>query len=394
MAYQQPLFNTKIECPICRTSNEFETIKQGAYTESSRDTDFCPTGIAWVDPAYQKFNPLLFYSATCKNCHYTRELNASYKDWQSDPNFKTYRLPQLKAKHMEEFSRENSFIGLLGSHINQQEFPRESAIIKFMLLIFDEELNERMSNLDIARYFLRIAWLYREENQKGKNQGLIPAQMILNRVQTEIERLTTQIEDFGDKLSPLQKMVYSDVNATANSGNNPANSESLRGALGNMESCWGSLKSGSAKMQAEFEIVRKQLMVPGTNSAANDNDHFGSFATFEEFIHRAKELWNETPLSEFEAMTRAQDYYLKAYQNSREIKKGLQQLQAGYLIAELSRRTGNLPQAHEYFKITTRMAHEMVTREKDKALVSNARKILEMAIEQSRLIKLPAGVNA
>ncbi len=394
MAYQQPLFNTKIECPICKTSNEFETIKQGAYTESNRDTDFCPTGVNWVDPAYQKFNPLLFYTATCKSCHYTRELNASYKDWQSDPNFKSYRLPQLKVKHMEELSRDNSFIGLLGSHINQQTFPRESAIIKFMLLIFDEELNERMSNLDIARYFLRIAWLYREENLKSKNKGSIPGQMILNRVQTEIDRLKTLIDDFGEKLLPLHKMVLSDDITNSGTDKNSAVSEGLRGAFGNVESYWESLKSDITKLQTEFEIVRKGIMVPGTNTVATENDQFGRFATFGEFLQRAKELWAETPLTEFEAMTRAQDYYLKAYQNSREIKKGLQQLQAAYLIAELSRRTGNMPQANEYFKITTRMAHEMVTREKDKALIANARKILEMAVEQSRIVKSPAGVSA
>ena len=75
MSNESPLFLTKVECPVCKTINEFETIKVGAYVEEDHDTDFCPKGRRWHNPKYAIYNPLLFFMATCENCYYTREFN-------------------------------------------------------------------------------------------------------------------------------------------------------------------------------------------------------------------------------------------------------------------------------------------------------------------------------
>jgi hypothetical protein len=64
------------------------------------------------------------------------------------------------------------------------------------------------------------------------------------------------------------------------------------------------------------------------------------------------------------------------------------------MIAELSRRVGNDRQAMEYFKNTSKQAHEMMNRNRnDKTIFANARKILEMSLEQARLLKKPEKVN-
>ena len=77
MQNDSPFLLSKVECPICKTLNEFEIIKVGAYAERGRDTDFCPLDIHWRFPPYQAYNPLVFFAATCSNCFYTRELNSS-----------------------------------------------------------------------------------------------------------------------------------------------------------------------------------------------------------------------------------------------------------------------------------------------------------------------------
>ena len=53
MTNDSPFVHSRVECPICKTLNEFETVKVGAYVENSRDTDFSPTGIKWRSPKYQ-----------------------------------------------------------------------------------------------------------------------------------------------------------------------------------------------------------------------------------------------------------------------------------------------------------------------------------------------------
>lgn len=67
MATESPFLLFRVECPICKQLNEFETIRVGAYAEEGRDTDFCPANVKWRFPRYQGYNPLVFFIATCTN---------------------------------------------------------------------------------------------------------------------------------------------------------------------------------------------------------------------------------------------------------------------------------------------------------------------------------------
>ena len=161
-----------------------------------------------MNPAYQKFNPLLFFAASCKNCFYTRELNSGFKEWQSNTDYKAYRLPAQKKKHLTELSDENSVIRLLGSGIMHEKRPDESAIIKLLLAIYDEKFLERPSPLDIARFYLRIAWIYRDENDDNESQS--SAQLMLSKIQMEIDRLEKNVGEFENQTSPLYHMITDD----------------------------------------------------------------------------------------------------------------------------------------------------------------------------------------
>jgi uncharacterized protein (DUF2225 family) len=158
---ETPLFLTRIECPVCGTVNEYETIRVGAYTEGERDTDFCPSYIKWRNPKYQRFHPLLFFTATCSHCQYTREFNGKFKDWSRDNNFRTYRLKSIKEKHLSYLAAADSFIKLVGGFLDQENYPDETAVLKLLLAAFDELLNEHPSHLDLGRFYLRVAWLFR-----------------------------------------------------------------------------------------------------------------------------------------------------------------------------------------------------------------------------------------
>ena len=107
--------------------------------------------------------------------------------------------------------------------------------------------------------------------------------------------------------------------------------------------------------------------------------------SFYEFLAAAKKNWEGVPLDEREALEHAVRYYKKAFEDGRSIGEGNQQLQASYLIAELSRRIGDHEQARDYFNTTIRTGQELVYRHKgDRSRTALARKLLELAIEQAR----------
>ncbi|MFQ6003463.1 MAG: DUF2225 domain-containing protein, partial [Candidatus Zixiibacteriota bacterium] len=168
MKFNSPFFMTKVECPVCAQINEFENIKAEAYTETKRDTDFCPRGIIWANPEYQKVNPLLYFMATCPNCFYTHEFNRSFKEWKKDTFFVAHRLGSIRERHKYELRQKESVINRLGEALDPRGHPFESAVIKLLLGIYDEKITEEFNPLDLGRYYLRIAWLYRE-NQKEKD---------------------------------------------------------------------------------------------------------------------------------------------------------------------------------------------------------------------------------
>lgn len=378
---QDPLFYTQIECPICKNLNEYENIKVGSYTEDGRDTDFCPTGRVWLNPAYQKYDPLLFFMATCKKCYYTRELNADYKNWQKDSSFKTYRLKSIQEKHFSEYLKENGIVKFLGSHIDNNRYPFESAVIKFLLGIYEEKLLDRPSKLDLGRYYLRIGWLFRGNKDRLKGNTGASA-MYLSRLRKAAEQAGAFLNEYQGKLRELQdgfgsefEMIYGQA----------AEAAKLRDQV---NAIIVDLLAATAPFQKSNELIVGQItesegiLSPADTSA----DGFFKYSSFTDYLDKAQRLWSEIPLNEVEALIKARDYYQAAYEVGDKISAGAGQIQAAYLIAELSRRTGNHANAGVFFNQVIKSGREIINgRKEDSSTINFAKKLLETAMEQARL---------
>ncbi len=389
---QTPYFATKIECPVCGYLNSFEILKQGSYTESGKDTDFAPTGRVWNNPAFQRYNPLLYFTGTCGNCYYTREINSSFRKWQKDNGFRTYRLPNQKKGHLKEIAGEGSVIKALATNIDYKNFPNESAIIKLLIAIYDELLLERPTSLDVARYYLRIAWIYREMSS-GKCENISPAQITVSNIQREINRLKKYIDGLGDHIEPLLNMVNDDLKPMLSQDQFPGGLTFRMGeGIDSIFGSWREIQENINRIESEFNMGKEEICDHENEDKVQTD--FGGYPAFNDYLSKIRESWLGVPLTEFGSLDFALQYYLKAYQNSKEIKPGLQQLQASYVIAELSRRVGNNNQAMEYFRNTSKQAHEMMNRNRnDKTVFANAQKIFEMSLEQARLLKKPEKVK-
>ncbi len=385
MTNDSPFFNSRVECPICKSLNEFETVKVGAYVESGRDADFCPTGIKWRFPRYQEYNPLAFFTATCPTCFYSREFNNNFKEWKNDNNFKTYRLKAIKDKHLEHLSRADSTIRRLGSGIDATRRPNESAIIKLHLAIFGELLAERHSNLDLGRWYLRIAWLFRD---LGRNDN--PNVSFMKSIMIEIESKYNQLRQTIDTLQEqsavfkkhLQAQFETDkVSAELKSQMLPYR-DKFNDKIASLDSA---VASSIEQLQATEQLLEEYKRVTlGADSAAGGSAP-GEGSAFSDFLVALTTKWDGIVANEQQALKKAAEYYKCAFEESQEITAGNQQIQASYLIAELSRRIGRYDQAKEFFASTIKHGQEFIYRHReDQAQSALARKILELAIEQNR----------
>ncbi len=385
MGTESPFFMTKVECPICKTVNEYETIRVGAYTEAERDTDFCPSGRKWRNPRYQAYNPLLYFTATCANCFYSREFNNSFKDWKEDSYFKTYRLKTVKERHLDMLARSDSVIKAVGQELDPNRFPSETAILKLLLTIIDETLNEKQMDLDLGRFYLRIGWIFREmDNGESTNNQAIKGHLI--DIDHKFDGIGSAVLAARERLKAFEQTVAAQfedekIPAEVKSLLYPIKDKfdleisSSRDLIGLLE----------GKLNA-LESLNQELKKTAIGGVGDDTQAgFHSHRSFYDFLIHIKEKWDGIPLNEKEALKYAVKYYKIAFEEGRDIAEGNQQIQASYLIAELSRRIGDYDTAREYFNTTIRTGQEFIYKNKgDQSRTALARKILELAIEQGR----------
>lgn len=385
MATESPFLLYRVECPICKTINEFETIRVGAYAEESRDTDFCPTNVKWRFPRYQGYNPLVFFTATCSNCYYSRELTNNFRDWKDDVNFKTYRLKTVKPKHLDQLSQSDSATKMMGAAIDLNRYPNESAVLKLHLAIFDEQLADHYSRLDVGRFYLRIGWVFREI-EKGEDPNRLLLNNLVYDVDDEYKRV---VSSFGATMAAVQQMATKtnlSVDAQELSADLKAQLLSYRERFTEtVAQIHGQLTAGQDMLNQMAGLVNEYRQAMLGNEGTSGGRSFGQFANFQDFLQHTKRNWNGVATNEREALERAVFYYKEAFANGRDIAPGNQQIQASYLIAELSRRIGDYDEAKQYFTSTIKSGQEFIYQNRnDKSRTALAKKILELAIEQGR----------
>ncbi|MCK4856977.1 MAG: DUF2225 domain-containing protein [candidate division Zixibacteria bacterium] len=394
-ADQSPFFLIRVECPICKTINEFEVIKVGTYTDHGHDTDFCPTGREWRNPQYEAYNPLLFFMATCESCFYTREFKQSFKDWKNDNHFLTYHQKAIQVRHLQTLQEEDSVVKALGEARDQQSAPFATAVVKFLLGIYDELLFERPKKLDVGRFFLRIGWLYREH--LGKPSPVITQTSFFARdIEKTIARLKHANENFDTSLESIINLVeerFAQLGEQQRTDEFVTLYNGLKESLVTIEKLQ-SEESGLLSSIAEQVQGNRQLLNGDSRTGSAGGVMFGGCDSFESFLVELKRKWEYVPLTEEEALVYAIEYYSAALEDGYEVQPGNQQIQATYLIAELSRRIARYEEARQYFNNAIRLGQQFIFDHRgDQTRTALAKKILELALEQGKanLAAIPEG---
>lgn len=380
-----PFLLYKIECPICKTINEFELVRVGAFVEEGRDTDFCPQNVKWRFPRYQAYHPLVFFTATCSNCFYTRELTNEYKDWKNDANYRTYRLKSTKEKHLELLSQPDSFIRKAGASIDVPRYPNESGILKLLIAIHDEMLYEYPSHLDAGRFYLRIGWIFRAMTMQ-ENPNSVMIRSVMQELSSRFAALQSDIQQIGTDLPAFARQIAVSMDIEQLPAPLRAQLLSYRDRFETeLSSLDAPVRGITDRVNALAQLVEEcRSSVLGGEQGGTTG--FGKFNSFDSFLQELRKKWDGVVFSEREALKKAIYHYQEAFAGGRDIAPGNQQLQATYLIAELSRRVGRHEEARSYFTNTIKNGQEFIhANRNDQTRTALARKILELAIEQGKL---------
>jgi len=155
----------EITCPICETQNEFFRLKPDICRPVETEGDGHPLCFKWSQPGFDAVDPKRFFWGVCIQCRFTGELeDAGYRQAakfiaEYRRNFRDEALQQL----LSAASSGEGIAPSLGERIRDDD-PFGSILAKFHLGLFSQSLRLRTIPYHFARYYLRIAWLFRDQS--------------------------------------------------------------------------------------------------------------------------------------------------------------------------------------------------------------------------------------
>lgn len=362
----------KLKCPVCGTLNRFKGIKPKAYVETGRDTDFRPAVKDFEDSGQKVRNPLLYFMATCRNCFFTHELNREFIEWENAPEFKSPGFKASKRKHLQELKQKESLIRRMGKALKPLKHPFGTSAIKFLLGIYDESLKPDPSSYSLARYYLRVAWIFREENQREKS-AWIKENLTIESLDEILNSIQLQHSDYLEKVQRLKGLVEFESSSRYSAGDKKIKRH-CNLLMDRMIKELESLKDSLDRLQGIFRDNQDKPPARGSRGGLR----------FEDFLFDLKMDWPGVPVDEKEALELSLENYKKSLTQD---LRGNRMIQIPYLIGELSRRIGDLSAAREYFDLTIDAGNDFIQQNKDDQVkTALAQKILQMAHQQKEVI--------
>lgn len=169
----EPFAEITVACPLCNAPSLHRMIKTKLYTEGPKDIDLRPTKLAWADKELAKHHPRLYFMQHCPSCHFTAG-HTVFAEPMKDCAMRLSKFRDTLTRLRATDFLVNKVINFLGSGIDLNRFGMIQALKLHLLAIFQLQLFPEFAQKDamnLARYCLRLAWLYRDVQELVKKMG-------------------------------------------------------------------------------------------------------------------------------------------------------------------------------------------------------------------------------
>ena len=174
MAKETPFVPVKIKCPFCETESVQRYIKSRMFQPDVVEDDSHVATYKWENVEFATVRPNFYHVWHCPNCHFCDE-----KETFRGEDDSAGKLELIKEKMLIYARMPGSLISRLGGRIDfsADVYSVESAILAHLLAIYIQELlspNMRQFG-KLARFYLRTAWLFREQAAPGALEAAVPS---------------------------------------------------------------------------------------------------------------------------------------------------------------------------------------------------------------------------
>ena len=156
----------KIICPVCQSEADFHRLKRDMARAVKTAGDGYPLVYKWQKPGFDSVDPKQFFMAACSKCGFAGELD--------DENYRQAgKAPDAYRKDFEENWLNQFKDGAAAGKGAAQSLLKRvadsdallSVIAQVHLGILSQCSRKRVSPGPVARYYLRIAWLFRDQER-------------------------------------------------------------------------------------------------------------------------------------------------------------------------------------------------------------------------------------
>jgi len=204
----------EIKCAVCGTANSFYRLKRDMARAAKTDGDGHPISYKWGKPGFDSVDPKLFFMGTCANCGFTGELDETeYRTSGDDPS--SYKRGFTESSLQQIKNASSAGKGITQSLLKRVADDEDllSTIAKFHLAILAQCCHVRITPGNIARYYLRLSWLYRDQEMFYPESSVESIAASLAKVKGRWEKELPQHSDYPEPPA----VVLSEAEALAQS---------------------------------------------------------------------------------------------------------------------------------------------------------------------------------
>jgi len=357
-----PLESVLATCQACGKGYLEQRLSPQAYRVTASDTDFYPAQRVWLHPQPNRPTPLAYFMQTCPNCFFTTESREAL--FQAKPHLveKDLQVTLQIQRHQEQLERPVSLLSKLAQAYRCCQHSFCQVVLKFQLGIYDEKLKDQYSNYNLARYYLRLAWVFRERGQLDNPT----AGLKLPQTKDKLDKQSEEHKKYLGEVEQLRDLLDRDF-------------LTLSGPEGDQKEGY-SYQEILDFLQADSAETKNREALP-----AKDPNFLPGNVNLSTFLLDLRSVWTGVPLNETEALKFALSYYHQYFRTIPQQARSSSQVQTAYLIGELFRRTGEYSQSQEFFTLAISLGEECLRQEKETYRNAFAQKIIELATKQQNL---------
>jgi diguanylate cyclase (GGDEF)-like protein len=179
----------ELNCPICETKNVHFRLKPDAVRVTKTEGDTHPLKYKWNKPGFDSIDPKQFFWGTCQKCRFTGELDdAEFRQAERMiAEFRATLQGEALRQLLTDMAAGKGLAQSLGKRADDAD-PLVSALAKFHLGIYCQCLRLKLVPGNLARFYLRIAWLFRDQPTFYKDSNPAEAAAKLEKLKGRWEK--------------------------------------------------------------------------------------------------------------------------------------------------------------------------------------------------------------